>query len=108
MKNICIAMLALCGIALTSCSDDDPVGPVTEEAVLSVMVDADCGAEASNIRIYVDDIYLGMTQPGSTGLSKRMAVGNHTIRARSDEGVEWPSFSQYLPKNGLMQNLSCH
>ena len=109
MKKLLIAIGLISGVLLSSCSDDDPTGPSeSTKAVIRVFVNENCEGGASNIKVYIDDLYVGMTQPGSTGITKQMSVGNHEIYAVSQEGVVWSLFTVYLPENGLDQRLSCN
>lgn len=82
-----------------------PSQPTT--ATLRVQVDGNCGGVAANIEISIDGLSAGTTQPGSSGISKVVSIGNHTIFGRATNGTTWGTFTVAVPSNGYISNLTC-
>jgi hypothetical protein len=82
-----------------------PPQPTT--ATLRVQVDANCTGKAANVEVSIDGLSAGTTQPGSTGISKVVSVGNHTIFGRASNGTTWPTFTVAVSSGGHNQNLTC-
>ena len=87
-------ILVAVGFALLAAACSDPLNPSgTQSAALHIGVDgATCGARGSNLsfNIFIDGKDVGVTTPGSDGITKDVGVGSHSVSARS---VQDPSFT---------------
>jgi hypothetical protein len=84
-----------------------PPPPPATTATLRVQVDANCTGKAANVQISIDGVNAGTTQPGSSGISKVVSIGNHTIFAKASNDTTWPTFTVAVPANGFISNLTC-
>jgi hypothetical protein len=87
-------LLLAVGLALLTVACADPLNPSgTQSAALHIGVDgATCGARGSNLsfNIFIDGKDVGVTTPGSDGITKDVGVGSHSVSARS---VQDPTFT---------------
>ena len=82
------------GFAALAVACADPLNPSgTQSATLHIGVDgATCGARGSNLsfNIYIDGKDVGVTTPGSDGITKDVGIGSHSVSARA---VQDPAFT---------------
>lgn len=87
-------ILIAIGFVLTAVACTDPLNPSgTQSAALHIGVDgATCGARGPNLsfNIFIDGKDVGVTTPGSDGITKDVGVGTHSVSARS---VQDPTFT---------------
>ena len=55
-------------------------------APLTVQVDKICAGRESNIKVLVDFVQIGVTNPGEAGVSLMVTVGDHQLSAVSQRG----------------------
>jgi hypothetical protein len=96
------------GFELTlRCAGTPAPSPQPTSATLRVQVDGNCAGKAANIEVSIDGLFAGTTQPGSSGVSKSVSIGNHTIFGKASNGTTWPTFTVAVPGNGFVSNLTC-
>jgi hypothetical protein len=66
--------------------------PAAATAPLNVQVDKLCSGQESQIRVFVDLEPIGVTNPGESGVSRMVTVGQHQLSAISQRGTQWGPF----------------
>jgi hypothetical protein len=81
--------------------------PAVASAPLVVQVDTVCMGRESEIRVYVDGVQIGVTNPGESGVSRDVPVGEHKLSAVSRRGTQWGPFPTLVTSAGRMERLGC-
>jgi hypothetical protein len=83
--------------------------PTTESAtaLLLVQVDQLCVGRETDIRVFVDHVPIGVTNPGETGVSRVVNIGEHQLSAVSQEGTLWGPFPTTVLPDGRLERLGC-
>jgi hypothetical protein len=76
-------------------------------ALLLVQVDKLCVGRETDIRVFVDYVPIGVTNPGETGVSRMVAIGEHQLSAVSQEGTLWGPFPTTVLPDGRLERLGC-
>jgi hypothetical protein len=76
-------------------------------ALLMVQVDKVCEGRESDIRVFVDHVPIGVTNPGQAGVSLTVAIGEHQLSAVSQEGTLWGPFPTTVLPDGRLERLGC-
>src|SRR3954452_13636264 len=76
-------------------------------ALLKVQVDNICAGRESDIRVYVDRVPMGVTNPGLPGVSRLVAIGEHELSAVSERGTLWGPFPTSVSEDGRLERLGC-
>jgi hypothetical protein len=102
-------------LALSACGQHG-AGPMTPTpfqasseitAPLTVQVDQICAGRESNIKVLVDFVQIGVTNPGEPGVSLMVTVGGHQLSAVSQRGTLWGPFPAAVPAGGSIERLGC-
>jgi hypothetical protein len=102
-------------LALSACGQNG-AGPMTPTpfqassaitAPLTVQVDEICAGRESNIKVLVDFVQIGVTDPGTPGVSSMVTVGDHQLSAVSQRGTLWGPFPATVPAGGSIERLGC-
>ena len=102
-------------LALSACGQNG-AGPTTPTpfqasseitAPLTVQVDEICAGRESNIKVLVDFVQIGVTDPGAAGVSSMVTVGDHQLSAVSQRGTLWGPFPATVPAGGSIERLGC-
>jgi hypothetical protein len=102
-------------LALSACGQNG-AGPATPTpfqasseitAPLTVQVDEICAGRESNIKVLVDFVQIGVTDPGTPGVSLMVTVGDHQLSAVSQRGTLWGPFPATVPAGGSIERLGC-
>jgi hypothetical protein len=80
--------------------------PITT-ALLRVQVDTLCAGRETDIRVFVDHVPIGVTNPGQAGVSRMVAIGEHQLSAASQEGTLWGPFPTTVEPDGRLERLGC-
>jgi hypothetical protein len=104
-----VAALIVTACAPGASSPAAPSALATPEptAPLVVQVDEICAGRESNIRVLVDSVQIGVTNPGDPGVSLMVAVGAHQLSAVSQRGTLWGPFPATVPAGGRVERLGC-
>lgn len=116
--SLLITACLIGSLLLSACARDtensvNPIGPTavpaaaTATAALVVQVDSVCAGQESNIRVFVDLVPIGVTNPGEAGVSHMVTVGEHQLSAISQRGTEWGPFPTTVTAAGLVERLGC-
>lgn len=107
----------LAAFMMASCSQDggngaattapSPIAAATSTAPLVVQVDVICAGRESDIRVFVDAVQIGITNPGEAGVSQRVTVGQHQLSAISKRGTQWGPFPTTVTDGGHLERLGC-
>ena len=76
-------------------------------APLNVQVDQLCTGQESQIRVFVDREPIGVTNPGDSGVSRMVTVGEHQLSAISQRGTQWGPFPTTVNPGGRVERLGC-
>ena len=76
-------------------------------ALLLVQVDGLCEGRESDIRVFVDSVPIGVTNPGQPGVSRMVPVGEHELSAVSRRGTLWGPFPTRVSNDGRVERLGC-
>ena len=76
-------------------------------APLTVQVDQICAGRESNIKVLIDFVQIGETNPGEPGVSSMVTVGGHELSAVSQRGTLWGPFPAIVPAGGSIERLGC-
>ena len=76
-------------------------------APLNVQVDKLCTGQESQIRVFVDRESIGVTNPGESGVSRMVTVGEHQLSAISQRGTQWGPFPTTVNPGGRVERLGC-
>ena len=76
-------------------------------APLQVQVDSVCRGQESQIRVFVDREPIGVTNPGDSGVSRMVTVGEHRLSAISQRGTQWGPFPTTVNPGGRVERLGC-
>jgi hypothetical protein len=99
---------ACAGDAQTAGSPTAPTAvTATATAPLTVQVDGICAGRESNIRVFVDAVEVGVTNPGEPGVSRMVTVGGHQLSAVSQRGTMWGPFPTTVGAAGQVERLGC-
>ena len=112
-----IAGLAI-SLPLTACvgvahNGAGPVAPTIDTAIpaptapLSVQVAKICAGREMEIRVFIDAVSIGVTNPGDPGVTRVVTVGEHTVAAITQRGTEWGPFPTTVAAGGLVERLGC-
>ena len=52
-------------------------------------------------------VQVGVTNPGETGVSRMVAIGEHQLSAVSQEGTLWGPFPTTVLPDGRLERLGC-
>jgi len=74
---------------------------------LTVLVDGTCSGKQSNVQIFIDGVSRGTVQPGGSGVSMTVSIGDHTISARSQQGTTWGPITRAVGSSGATERLTC-
>ena len=94
-----------CGTAPTA-PTPTPADP-SPTALLRVQVDSLCAGRESEIRVFVDSVPIGVTNPGQDGVSRTVTVGVHELSAVSQRGTLWGPFPTNVSNDGRLERLGC-
>jgi hypothetical protein len=81
-----------------------PAAPI---APLTVQVDRICAGRESNVKVLIDFVQIGETNPGEPGVSLMVTVGDHQLSAVSQRGTLWGPFPAVVPAGGSIERLGC-
>ena len=81
--------------------------PSEMTAPLTVQVDQICAGRESNIKVLVDSVQIGVTNPGDPGVSLMVTIGDHQLSAVSQRGTLWGPFPALVPAAGSIERLGC-
>ena len=81
--------------------------PAPATAPLTVQVDQICAGRESNVRVLIDFVQIGETNPGEPGVSLMVTVGDHQLSAVSQRGTLWGPFPATVPAGGSIERLGC-
>jgi hypothetical protein len=107
--HVAAAFLAWC----VSACGNAPMAPTpmaaepAVTALLLVQVDNLCAGRESDIRVFVDSVEIGMTNPGQSGVSRMVSVGQHALSAVSRRGTLWGPFPTNVSNDGRLERLGC-
>jgi hypothetical protein len=76
-------------------------------ALLLVQVDKLCVGRETDIRVFVDHVPIGVTNPGEAGVSGMVAIGEHQLSAASQEGTLWGPFPTTVLPPRRPERLGC-
>jgi hypothetical protein len=102
--------------ALSACAgaagDGSVIAPTASQtpavtAPLNVQVDKLCSGQESQIRVFVDREPIGVTNPGESGVSSIVTVGEHQLSAISQRGTQWGPFPITVNSGGRVERLGC-
>jgi hypothetical protein len=105
-----------CSIALSACAGDpqhtvSPTAPTLQAtsatAPLMVQVDKICAGQESEIRVFVDALPIGVTNPGEDGVSRMVTIGDHLLSAVSQRGTLWGPYPARVTAAGRVERLGC-
>ena len=108
-----VAFLAMLLIASGCAGGAGPIAPTvslapaTPTVPLVVQVDNVCAGRESNIKVFVDSVQIGVTNPGESGVSWMVTVGDHQLSAVSQRGTLWGPFPATVPAGGSIERLGC-
>jgi hypothetical protein len=103
-----IALIAsACGNAPDAPTPLPAAASATASALLLVQVDKLCVGRETDIRVFVDYVPIGVTNPGETGVSRMVAIGEHQLSAVSQEGTLWGPFPTTVLPDGRLERLGC-
>ena len=113
-----IAVYLVSSNIVSACAGDPrngagPIAPMTLQtstaatAPLMIQVDTICAGRESEIRVYVDLVLVGVTNPGEAGVSETVTVGEHQLSAISQRGTLWGPFPTTVAAGGRMERLGC-
>jgi hypothetical protein len=113
-------LLTLLGVvsalALSACAgaagDGSVIAPTASQtpaltAPLNVQVDKLCSGQEAQIRVFVDREPIGVTNPGESGVSSMVTVGEHQLSAISQRGTQWGPFPTTVNPGGRVERLGC-
>lgn len=81
----------------------------SDTGVWTIRVSAVCTAvHTTNIQVFVDNSFRGYAQPGDSGVSAEVAVGNHSFYAIAGNGTQWGPSTDYVGSNGVTTTLNCN
>jgi hypothetical protein len=101
------------GIALVAVACADPLNPSgTPSARLHVGIDgATCGARgvSGSFNVFIDGKDVGVTTPGSDGITKDVGVGSHSVSARHVQDPAYVLAPQVIdvPQAGFSFTVFC-
>ena len=81
--------------------------PAASTATLMVQVDKICAGRESDIRVFIDAVQIGVTNPGEPGVSRIVTVGDHIVSAISQRGTQWGPFPTTVTADGRIERLGC-
>jgi hypothetical protein len=111
-----LATFVITSTLVSACAGDgqtvmSPAAPTMETviptATLMVEVDKICGGQENNIRVFIDAVQIGVTNPGEPGVSRMVTVGSHQLSARSERGTMWGPFPTLVAAAGQLERLGC-
>ena len=110
LATVCVAgSLAISACAGGAQSPASPTAPsiLTSAATAALMVQVDkvCAGRESDIRVFVDLMPIGVTNPGDTGVSRMVTVGEHQLSAISNRGTQWGPFPTTVSATGRVERL---
>lgn len=76
-------------------------------ATLMIQVDQICAGRESEIRVFVDLVPIGITNPGEPGVSRLVTIGDHRLSAVSQRGTQWGPFPTTVTAGGRVERLGC-
>jgi hypothetical protein len=111
-----VATCVITSMLASACAGDrqtmtSPAAPTLETvgptAALMVEVDKMCAGQETNIRVFIDAVQVGVTNPGEPGVSRLVTVGSHQLSARSERGTMWGPFPTLVAAAGQLERLGC-
>ena len=111
-----LATIVVTSMLASACGGDrqtvmGPAAPTLDvvglTAPLLIEVDKVCAGQESNIRVFIDAVQVGVTNPGEPGVSRLVTVGSHQLSARSDRGTMWGPFPTLVAAAGQLERLGC-
>ena len=111
-----LATFVILSMFASACAGDrqtvmSPAAPTLETvmptASLMVEVDKVCAGQETNIRVFIDAVQVGVTNPGEPGVSRVVTVGSHQLSARSERGTMWGPFPTLVAAAGQLERLGC-
>jgi hypothetical protein len=110
-----LATFVVTSIFASACGGDrqtvmSPAAPSLDvglTAPLKIEVDKVCAGQESNIRVFIDAVEVGVTNPGEPGVSRLVTVGSHQLSARSDRGTLWGPYPTLVAAAGQLERLGC-
>jgi hypothetical protein len=111
-----VATCVITSMLASACAGDrqtmtSPAAPTLETAgptaALMVEVDKICAGQEANIRVFIDAVPVGVTNPGEPGVSRLVTVGPHQLSARSERGTMWGPFPTLVAAAGQLERLGC-
>jgi hypothetical protein len=98
---------AACAGAASPVTPTAGLSPALATAPLMVQVDKICAGRETDIRVYVDGVPIGVTNPGDSGVSRDVPVGQHQLSAISRGGTQWGPFPTMVTSAGRVERLGC-
>ena len=98
-------LVVLVGLALAGSGGCKNSLTGSDTGVWSVRVIAGC--RHTNVQVYIDSQFVGYAQPGDSGVSMTVAVGNHSFKAVAADNTQWGPTSVYIDSNGVTTTLNC-
>jgi hypothetical protein len=111
-----LATVVVTSMLASACGGDrqtvmSPAAPTLDVvglmAPLMIQVDKICAGQESNIRVFIDAVQVGVTNPGEPAVSRLVTVGSHQLSARSDRGTMWGPFPTLVAAAGQLERLGC-
>jgi hypothetical protein len=105
-----------CSIIVSACAGDPQhtaslTAPTLQAssatAPLMVQVDKVCAGRESEIRVFVDALPIGVTNPGEPGVSRMVTIGDHLLSAISKRGTLWGPYPAGVTAAGRVERLGC-
>ncbi len=106
-------MLMVVGLALVAVACAGPLNPSgNDTAKLHIGVDgATCGARGTSLsfNVFIDGKDVGITTPGSDGITEDVGIGSHAVSARLVQDPTYTLAPQIVdvPAAGFSFTLSC-
>jgi hypothetical protein len=112
LKVVNLVAAAFLALLVSACGNA-PAAPTplpaepSATALLMVQVDNVCAGRESQIRIFVDSVPIGVTDPGQPGVSRVVTVGEHQLSAVSQRGTLRGPFPTTVSNDGRLERLGC-
>jgi hypothetical protein len=83
-----------------------PTPPAPTTASFLAIIDNGCTGRVSNVEVMLDGAQFAVLQGGGQA-ERQVTIGNHTLGARSREGIEWPTQTVNVPAAGATWRFTC-
>jgi len=105
--NLCISILLFVVACGDPTTDSDAYSPSSNITEWTIRADSSCIGKAQNISVYIDNVYVGLIQPGSSGITREVTIGSHLFEAEATNGNYWPLSTSFVPEEGKITTLTC-